>query len=178
MDEQRWPHRPQELRREREVIILNPRHRSAGASLRFIGDSVREPQIHRTVPLPEFRPKLEMLNEHVAQRPERAIREAVVVAVDVGVIEPDPVQRVLRILRRNLNAPRFIADVTIRGSRPPRHPRAVGVTHRRIERRNETARRLLDLDSLRAAHVFVRLAIGDEYEFAVVQVMDKVEHGL
>jgi hypothetical protein len=54
----------------------------------------------------------------------------------------------------------------------------MGVAHRWIQCRYQPARRLLDLDTLRAAHVLIRLAIRDENELAVVQVVDKVEHGL
>jgi hypothetical protein len=50
------------------------------------------------------------------------------------------------------------------------------MSHRGIERRYESTRRLLDLDLVRAAHVLVRLAVRDEDELAVVQVVNKVEH--
>ena len=98
---------------------------------------MRETQIHCAIALPVLRAKLEMLDEHVTERPERAIREAVVVAVDVRVVEPDAVQRVLRIIRRNLHASRFVAHVAIRRPGSPRHPCAVGVAHRRIQCRHE-----------------------------------------
>lgn len=115
MDEERRSHRPEKLRREREVIILDPCHRSAGASFRFVGDGVCEAEIYGAVSLPVFRPKLEMLDEHVTQRPERAIREAAVVALDVRFVEPHPMESVLRILGRHLHASRFIAHSTIGG---------------------------------------------------------------
>lgn len=51
------------------------------------------------------------------------------------------------------------------------------VTHRRIERGDQSTRRLLHLDTVRAAHVLIRLAIRHEYELAVVQIVYKVQHG-
>src|SRR4051812_23012893 len=92
MDEQRRTHRPQELGGEAEVVILDPRHRAARATLGFICDGVCEAQVYGAIALPELRPKLEMLDEHVTQRPQCPIREAVVVAIDVSVIEPDAAQ--------------------------------------------------------------------------------------
>src|SRR3954467_5209306 len=153
-------------------------HRPPRTPLRFASDCMREAQVHGPVTLPVFGTKLEMLDEHVTERPQRAIREAVVVAFDVRVIEPHAVNRVLRILRRHLNAPRLVAHVAVRGARSPGHPRAVRVAHRGIERGHESTRRLLDLDPVRAAHVLVRLAIRDEDELAIVQIMNKVEHGV
>src|SRR5205085_5504850 len=103
------------------------------------------------------------------KRPERTIREPVVVAVDVRLVEPYSMQSVARILGRNLHAPRLVADLAIRGTRSPRDPSTMRVTHRWIECRHESARRLLHLDALRAAHVLIRLAIRDKYELAIVQ---------
>jgi hypothetical protein len=48
--------------------------------------------------------------------------------------------------------------------------------HGRIERGNESSRRLLDLDPALTAHVLVRLAVRDEYELAIVQIMNDVNH--
>ena len=57
-----------------------------------------------------------MLNEHVTQRPQRAIREAVVVAVDVGVVEPDAAQRVTLLVGRHGDASHLVGDVAIGGA--------------------------------------------------------------
>src|SRR5262249_51218615 len=75
-----------------------------------------------------------------------------------------------------LHASSVVGHVAVGRSRSPRHPRSVRATHGGIERRHEPPRRLLDLDRLHTAHVLVRLAVGDENEFAVVQVLDEVEH--
>ena len=112
----------------------------------------------------------------MTQRPERAIGEPVVVAVDVRLVEPDAAQRVFRVVRRNGDAPRFVCHLTIARPGPPSDPRAVRAAHRRVERGHETARRLLDVDPARPADVLVRLAVRDEYELAVGEIMSDVWH--
>ena len=52
----------------------------------------------------------------MTQRPQRAIREAVVVAVDVRLVEPDAAQRVTVLVRRNGDASEFVGDVAIGGA--------------------------------------------------------------
>ena len=116
MNEQRRLHRAQEFGRQREVVVLNPGHRAAGAPFRLVGDGVREAQIHRPVSLPVLGAKFEMLNEHMTQRPQRAIREAVVVAVDVSLVEPDTAQRVTLLVGRHRDASQLVGDVAIGGA--------------------------------------------------------------
>src|SRR5215212_2144014 len=137
MYEQRRSHGAQKLRGEREVIVLNPCHCAARAPLGFVGYRVGESKIDRSVSLPVLGAKLEMLDQHVAQRPERAIGKPVVVAVDVRIIQPDSPKRVAVLTGWNGDAPGFISHVTIRGSGPPCDPRSVRATHRWIERGHE-----------------------------------------
>ena len=177
IDEERRPHRAEELGREREVVVLDPGHRAPGAPLRFVGHRVGETKIHRAVPLPELRAILEVLDEHVAERPERAVGESMVVAVDVRVVEPDAAQGVTGFARRDRNASGFVGHLSIRVSRSPRHPGSVRAAHRRIERRYEAARGLLDLHAVYAAKMLVRFTVGDEDELAVAEIVGEIGHG-
>src|SRR5262245_32928695 len=104
------------------MIILDPRHRPSGASLRFVGDGVGKAQIHRSIALPELGAILEVLDEHVAERPESSIREAVVIAVDVGLVQPHSAERITVLARRNGNAPEVIRDISIGAPRTPCYP--------------------------------------------------------
>jgi hypothetical protein len=177
VDEERRAHRSQKLRREGEMIVLDPGHRAARASLGFVGDGVGETQIDRSVALPELGAILEVLDQHVTQRPERAVGESVVVTIDVRLVEPDAAQRVAGFARRHGDASGFVGHLAVGVAGTPGHPRPVGAAHRRIERRYQAARRLLDLHAVHAANVLVRFAVGDEDEFAVVQVMCEIGHG-
>ena len=123
MDEQRRLHRAQILGGEREVVVLNPRHRSAGAPLRFVGHGVREAQVHRLVSLPVLGAILEVLDEHVTERPQRSIREAVVVAVHVGFVEPHAAERVAVFARAERRRDRFRRRLRDRRCPSPTRPR-------------------------------------------------------
>jgi hypothetical protein len=114
MDERRRPHRAHELGDEREVVIMDPHDRAPVASLGFVGNGVGEAQVDRPIAFPERRPKLEVLDEHVAQRPQRAVGEPMVVALDVRIIEPDAAQRVGLLIGRHANASRPIRRLVIR----------------------------------------------------------------
>jgi hypothetical protein len=96
------------------VVVLDPRHCAARASLCFVGDGVGEAQVHRPISLPELRPKLEVLDEQVAERPEGAIGEPMVVAVDVRLVEPDASQGIVALIGRYLEAARFVGRLAIR----------------------------------------------------------------
>src|SRR5215510_1232299 len=116
------------------MIVLNPRHRASAATLGFVGDGVCEAKIHGFVTFPILRAKLEMLDEHVAQRPQSAIREAVVVPIYVGLVEPNSMERVTAVPWRNHHATGFIGDFVIGGAGTPCDPGAMCVPHGRIER--------------------------------------------
>src|SRR5215510_14046151 len=149
------------------MIVLNPCHRTSAATLGFVGDGVCEPKIDGFVTFPILRAKLEMLDEHVAQRPQSPIREPVVIPVDVGLVEPDAMERVATVPRRNHHAAGFIGDFVISGAGTPCDPGAMRVPHGGIERADETTGWLLHLDAALAVHVLVWLAIRDEHELAI-----------
>ena len=52
----------------------------------------------------------------------------------------------------------------------------MNATHRGIERRNKPSGWLPHLDSARPTNVFVRLAIRDENELAVVEILKQIVH--
>jgi hypothetical protein len=158
------------------VVILDPNDRAPRAAPRLVGHGVSEAKVDRAVALPERRPELEVLDEHVTERPQRAIREAVVVALDVVVIQPDAPERVRLLVGWHADAADVIRRVTVRRPGAPRHPRPVDSPHRRVERRNEAPRRLPHLHAVHAAHVLVGLAVGDEDELAVAEVSVDIEH--
>src|SRR5207244_8182158 len=162
-------HRTQELWNQRKVIVLNPCHAPTGVSLGFVGHGVRKSQVDRAIAVPEFCPVLEVVDEHVAQWPQRSVRESVVVSFDLVVLQPDAAQRVALFTRRNLYAAGIVGRFPVRVSGSPCHPGAMNATHRGIERRNKPSGWLPHLDSARPTNVFVRLAIRDENELAVVE---------
>jgi hypothetical protein len=148
MNEQRRPDRPQILGREREMVVLDPDHRATGASLRFVSHGMGKPEVDGAISLPEFRAILQMLDEHVAQRPQRAIGESVVVSVHVGIVEPDAAQCVAGVARWNLDPSGGIGHLGVGRAGAPRHPRPMRSPHRGIEGRDHSASRLPHLDAL------------------------------
>jgi len=158
------------------MIVLDPRHAASGATLGLFGRRVREAQIHRTVAIPELGAVLVVMDEHVTQRPQRLVREAVVVRIDFVVLQPDPTQRIGFFARRHHQTTRCVRGLRIRGTRTPCHPCSMNASHGGIESGHQTASGLLDLDALDAAHVLVWLAIRDENELAVAEVTGEVGH--
>src|SRR5687768_8743450 len=176
MDEETWADGTEKLRHQRKVIILDPGHAPPRASLCLVGDSMRKAEVDRAVSLPEFRAVLEMVDEHVAERPQRAIGKAVVIGVDFAVFEPNASQRVRLFAGRHLDASGFVRRFSVGGTRAPRHPRAVNSSHSGIERRDEAARGLPHFDPVDTPNVLVRLAIRDENELAVLQMLKEIRH--
>src|SRR5690606_22425063 len=75
------------FRRKREVIVLEPDGGIRAAHL--VEDSLREAAIHTSVALPVASAYAREVGAQVAERPEKLVGEAQVVAVDVVVGEPD-----------------------------------------------------------------------------------------
>ena len=138
---------------------------------------MREPEIDVAVAIPVLRAILEVLDEHVAQRPERAVREPVVVPVHVGLVEPHAAQRVRLLAGRNGEPPHLVGDFPVRRAGTPSDPRAVDPPHRGIERADQTAgglfyfRRAVD-----ALHVLVGLTVRNKNELAVAEIVREIEH--
>ena len=79
---------------EREMIVLHPDLRRGLRSERLLVDRFRESRIDLLIALPVLAMKLEMLDEQVAQRPQRGVREPEVIPLDVVLAEPDTTKRV------------------------------------------------------------------------------------
>ena len=104
---------------EGELVVLHPHDRPARAAAHLLGGRRGEARVDGLVALPVLRPELEVLDEHVAEWPERAVREAEVEALDVGVVEPDAAQGVRRILGRDGDAALGVGAVAVAAPRAP-----------------------------------------------------------
>ena len=116
MDERRGRELAQHLRREREVIILNPDDRFLRRTPDFIGYRVREFRVHFLIHVPVFGAILEVLHEHVTEGPERAVGKPHVVAIDLGVAEEDAAQGVAIFARRHAQPAFAIGGFRIGGA--------------------------------------------------------------
>src|SRR3954471_22833774 len=177
MDEHSRSHGAEEFPHQRKMIVLDPRHRTSGAALRFVGHGVGESQIHSAVPVPELGAILEIVNEHVARRPEGAIGKAVVIRVHLVLLEPHPAQRVRLFAGRNLHASEIVGGLAICGARAPRDPGTVNAAHRGVECRYETTSGLLDIDAVHAANVLIWLAVRHENELAAAEISKEIGNG-
>src|SRR5687767_11577618 len=116
MDEELRAYRAEVFRHESEMVVVDPRGASGGTALGFVRDCVREAHVHCPVFLPPLVAILEMLNEHVAEWPERPVGEAVVVALDLRILQPDAPQGVGLIARGNAHASGVVAHFAICGA--------------------------------------------------------------
>ena len=83
----------------------------------------------------------------VAERPQRAVGEAVVVASLLFLGQPDAAQRVGRLVRRHGEAAVIVGRLVVAAAAAVRDPDAAGRAHDRIERRDEAAGRTNPRDS-------------------------------
>jgi uncharacterized protein (TIGR02246 family) len=171
----------QQARGEGEVVVLHPHHRRAGRPRGLLGRGLGEPGVDRPVAQPVLLAELEVLEEHVAERPERRVGEPVVVALDVGLVEPDAAQRVARVVGGHLEAPVGVGRVAVGRPRAPGHPGAAGALERGVERRDEAAGRAAHVGRragrVGAGDVLVGLAVGEQDERPLPEVLLEVGHG-
>ena len=134
-----------EPRQQRVVIVLHEHDRAGTGNLleHHVGKAAVDGHILPPVALVEHRPRV----GDVTQRPQRIVRDAVVVAVLLLRLQPHAAQRVLRLVRRNREASRRIRRLEIAAPVAMRDPRAAARLHHRIERRHQSARRLLPVDA-------------------------------
>ena len=149
-------------RQQREVIVLH--EHDGRRALDLLEHRLGELRVDARVLLPvggvEDGPRV----GDVAERPQRAVREAVVVALFLFLGQPDAPQRVGRLVRRNGEASALVGGFAIAAAAAMRDPHAAGGAHDRIERRDEAARRANPPDTRSGpdAVVDVRFAIGDD----------------
>ena len=101
----------------------------------------------------------------MAERPQRAVREAVVVALLFFSSQPDAAQCVRRLVRRNGETSALVGGLAIAAAAAVRNPHAAGCAHDRIERGDEAARRTNPPDAASGTLdtvVNVRLAVRDD----------------
>ena len=155
------------LRQQAEVVVVHPHD---VARLRLLHDDVGEALVDRLVLTPLLLVEAAAVDEVVAQRPERAVGEAVVVALHLFLGERHLAQRELRPLTGHLEAPRVLYAALPRlGLRLPGDPHAARVAHHRVERGDEAAGRAFEADALRRALAHVGLAVGDEEQSPVAE---------
>ena len=86
----------EQRRQQREVVVLHEDHRPRAA--RFGHHGVRKPAIDLLVVPPVAAREPRRLEREMAQRPQRAVREAVVVAALFAAGQPHPTQRVAAVV--------------------------------------------------------------------------------
>ena len=110
------------------------------------------------------------------QSGHNAVSEAVMVAIDVGLVEPYASQGVAAFVGRHGHAASIVSYIAVRGTRAPRDPCPMVSPHRRVERGHEASGWLPDLDFPWPAHVLVRLAVTDEDKLVIIQILRDVDH--
>ena len=177
-DAERFPVRPRDVpevaddgigtpalddsRQQREVIVL---HEDDGRrALDLVEHGLGELRVDARILLPvrgvEDGPGV----SDMAERPQRAVRKAVVVALLFFMGQPDAAQRVGRLVRRNAEASALVGGLVIPAAAAVRDPHAAGCAHDRIERGDESARRTNPPDTASGTLdtvVNVRLAVRD-----------------
>ena len=116
------------------MVVLNPRHAAPGTALRLVGHRMSEAQIHRAVSVPELGAVLEIMHEHVAERPQRTVGKAMVIRVDIAVLQPHASQRIGVFARRNLDSTGIIRGLAVGGARAPGDPGTVDPSQGGVER--------------------------------------------
>ncbi len=151
---------------EREVIVLDEHDRIV--AVRFGDDRVGEALVDFLILEPVGTAEDRMRMGQVAQRPQRFVREAVVVALFLFLGQPDAAQQVRRLGRPDRHAPVPIGRRTIRRSTAVRDPDAGARPHHRLERRDQSARRMAGDDFVAGPFVNERLSIRhDDHAFAL-----------
>ena len=138
-----------------------------------------ELRVHALVLFPVGRVEHRARVGDMAERPQRAVREAVVVALLFFRSQPDAPQRVGRLVRRHREAPALVGGLAIAAAAAMRDPDTAGRAHDRIERGDEAARRANPSD-LAAGPVHtvvnVRLTIRDDDDTNAAEALFEERH--
>ena len=100
----------------------------------------------------------------MAEGPEALVGEARVVARVLLLGEPDPAQRIARIVLRQAEPARLVRRLAIRVAAGLRHPDAAASAHHGLHGRHEAGGRPLRFDPPIAPDVTQRLAVRDDEE--------------
>ena len=158
-----------EARHEGEVIVLNEDDRIFGVHL--LTDGVGELLVDGLVVLPVLASEDGAGVREVAERPEALVGEAVVVALLFFGREPDPPDEVGLFAGRHADPPVLVGRLSVRGAAAVGDPDSGAGAHDRLERGDETARRMNDDDTaVLGPFVDVGFPIRDDDDFLAVQV--------
>ena len=127
-------------RREHQVVVVHPGQPRAVGGL---GDGLGEAVVHRLVHAEVAALELGPIRHGVEQGPQRAVREAVVVADHLVLGEHDGLHQVA------LFVAELLAGFEVDGG--PTQPCAAALGEDRLQRRDEAARRARSLETLRPA---------------------------
>ncbi|MCR4414716.1 MAG: hypothetical protein NUV77_20055 [Thermoguttaceae bacterium] len=154
-------------RQQGEVVVLDEHHR------RFAADLVEhrggELPVDLDVLLPigavEPRPGI----GDVAQRPEGLVGEPVVVALLLGLGEPDAPEGVRGAFRGNGHAVLFVDDGLVGVAAAVGHPGAAADPHHGIQGGRQAAGRAHAADRIAVVGVDIGLAVGDDHDLQAVE---------
>ncbi len=142
---------------------------NAGRSPGLLEDRLGEQLVDLAIGLPvagvEDRPR----EDDVAERPEPAVGQAVVIALLLLLGQPDPAQGVAGVLGRDPDAVVGVDRQAVGVPRAVGDPGAAAGEHHRVERRRHPAGGPHALDDVAHVAVNVRLAVGDDDEPLVPQ---------
>ncbi len=181
------PHLLDHPRQQREVVVLHEDNRLGVADFveHGIGEAPVDLDVLAPVAVVEHRARV----GDVAQRPQGAVGQAVVVAVLLARRQPHPPQGVGRIVGRHAETAARVRRLAIAGAAAVRDPGAAARPHHRIECGDQAAGRLHPVhprprlaadqpaDQPRRPHVLhvdVRLAIGDDNQARVAEPLGHV----
>ena len=106
------------------------------------------------------------------ERPHTLVREAVVVTMLLLGRQPDPSQRVRRLVRRDGDPVVRVDNVRVRVTPAVCDPGPAPFAHQRVERhRHASRRRRYDNRTIVTPHVLVRFAIGHHNEWSSVSTV-------
>jgi hypothetical protein len=124
-----------EPRCEPEVVVLESR--DACGIVAFLEDRVGEAAVDRPVVVPDGVVVVDLREKAVTEWPQHPVAEAVVVAVQVRVVEPDAPVVLRRVVRRYGHPVVLVDDDIVGRSAAPSHPRPFQGAHHGVERRSQ-----------------------------------------
>jgi hypothetical protein len=109
--------------------------------------------------------------DHVAQRPQAFIGEAIVIAVLLILGKPDAAQCVTRILGRHAQVVVGVDHPSVGIAAGVSHPDAAAGAQDRFQRGDHAAGRRHALDAPADVAVLIRFAVGEQHQLPVAQAL-------
>jgi hypothetical protein len=145
-----------------EVIVLNEHERRLVAGLRE--HDVGEQSVHLPISVPVLGAEDRWRERDVAERPQALVRQTVVESLLLFFAQPDPPERVRRVVRRDTNPVPFVHHVAIRVPAPVCDPGSAARLHQRVDRRCHPAGRFHHRDLVTDIPMDVRFAVRNHDE--------------